>query len=66
MTPVLRVEAYRYWGSSHRTTWKRVTTGARVRLAPSLTLQVNWLHQPELTPGQNSALDVGVTHAVRF
>jgi hypothetical protein len=66
VTPVLRVEEYRYWGSSFRTTWKRVTVGARIKLSQATTLQVNVLRQPELTATKNSALDVGLTHTVRF
>lgn len=66
VTPVLRVEEYRYWSSAHRTTWKRVTAGARIKLTQATTLQLNLLRQPELTETRNSALDVGLSHTIRY
>jgi hypothetical protein len=66
VTPVLRLEEYRYWASRYRTTWKRFTVGARIKLNQTTTLQINLLHQPELTPKQNTAVDVGLTHTVRL
>jgi hypothetical protein len=66
VTPVVRYETYDYEGSRGRVTWIRLTTGARVRLSSSLTAQVNVVHQNCETPGTRTALDVGLTHSLRF
>jgi hypothetical protein len=64
--PVLRYEEYAYEGGSTEAVWKRLTLGARVRVTPALTAQVNLLLQPDATPGRGGALDVALTHTRRF
>ena len=59
VTPVLRVEQYRWWAGEYRTTWKRLTAGARIKLTQATTLQINLLRQPELHRDQEQRVGRG-------
>jgi hypothetical protein len=62
VTPILRYEEYRFTMPGHPVDWQRWTAGARVRITPSRAGSINLI----LIHGWNGALDVGVTHTVRF
>jgi len=64
--PVLRYEEYSYEAGPMDVSWERLTAGARVRVTPALTAQVNMLLQSGATPGSSGALDVALTHTRRF
>jgi hypothetical protein len=63
--PVLRYEEYRFTGSEDRDVERRWIVGARVCVTRSLTATINFLHQSGL-PGGDPAVDVGLTHTLRF
>lgn len=60
VTPVMRYEEARFALPGSRMTWRRWTTGVKVRISPSLAGTVNYIQ------GWHGALDVGLTHTERF
>jgi hypothetical protein len=64
--PVARYDEYRYTRSGYHSKHKRVSVGARLRLTDSLTANVNLVNEPDLTERSNNAIDVGITHSMRF
>jgi len=67
VTAVARVERLDYDAGPFSAYYRRVTIGARVRIAGSLAVQVNGLAPfRDLTETSRSAIDVGVTFSHRF
>jgi hypothetical protein len=66
VTPLVRVERLDYFAGPFSLYQRRLTAGARIRIASCLTGQVNLIRQPNgLAAGRSTVLDIGATCAVR-
>lgn len=64
-TAVARYEAITYDRPPFSFNRYRVTVGAKVQISRSLVGQINFIHQSDLRPSTDNALDVGLTYTIR-